>query len=62
MAEVAHEDAPLNRTEQVRSLRGCVLVDRCRSRIGGAKVKEGVTPSSCLGFGADSRCLLGGNF
>ena len=39
-----------------------MLVDRCRSRIGGAKVKEGVTPSSCLGFGADSRCLLGGNF
>jgi len=33
----------------VRSFRrGGALVDKCRSRIGGAKVKEEVTPSSCL--------------
>ena len=31
-----------------------MLVDRCKSRIGGAKVKEEVTPSSCIVLGADS--------
>ena len=39
-----------------------MLVDRCRSRKGGAKVKEEVTPSSCIVFGADSRSFLGGSF
>ena len=38
-----------------------MLVDRCRSRKGGAKVKEEVTPSSCL-VQAPVLIALGGNF